>query len=185
MLVVLQLQRRQYAGFLIHLGFVCLVLGITGSSLGKREQGFTMTEGQTIQWNGREIRLVRMHERPLADKIVAEAELEIAGLGNGTVTLRPAQHFHRLQEQWTTEVAIHATWKSDFYAILHSGDLEGTLYLTFVENPLMRWLWAGGGIMVLGAAVRLWPGRRRRRSGRATLPGELENRGNVRRRAAA
>ena len=46
---ILLLQRRQYAGFLIHLGFVCLAVGIAGSSLGKREKGFVMKEGETVR----------------------------------------------------------------------------------------------------------------------------------------
>jgi cytochrome c-type biogenesis protein CcmF len=161
MLVTLRLQRRQYAGFLVHLGFVCLAIGITGSSLGKREQGFTLSEGQAVDWAGRQIRLVRLHQRQLPDKLVAEAELEITAGDGARSILRPAQHFHRLQEQWTTEVAIQSTWLFDFYTILHSGEADGPLYLTFVENPLMRWIWAGGGIMVLGAGIRLWPAQRR------------------------
>ena len=38
---------------------------------------------------------------------------------------------------------------------------EGQLYMTFVENPLMRFMWLGGAIMVAGTSVRLWPSRRR------------------------
>ncbi len=160
---ILLLQRRQYASFLIHLGFVCLAVGIAGSSLGKREQGFVLTEGQTIEWAGREIHLVGMVERELPEKLIAEAELRVTDPRGHVVHLRPAQHFHRLQEQWTTEVDIHATWKGDFYAILHSGDLEGKLYMTFVENPLMRGIWLGGAIAILGTTIRIWPSRRRNR----------------------
>jgi cytochrome c-type biogenesis protein CcmF len=162
MLMTLRLQRRQYAGFLVHSGFVCLAIGIIGSSLGKREQGFTLAEGQTVQWAGRQIRLVGLHQSQMADKLVAEAELEITSGDGVTVRLLPAQHYHRLQEQWTTEVAIQSTWLFDFYTILHSGEPDGPLYMTFVENPLMRWIWLGGGIMVLGVGIRLWPSRRRR-----------------------
>jgi cytochrome c-type biogenesis protein CcmF len=169
MLAVLRLQRRQYAGFLIHLGFVCLAVGVTGSSLGKRERGFTMTEGQTVQWDEHQIYLARMHHRELPDRLIGEAELEIRTPGKPLMRLRPAQHFHRLQEQWTTEVDIHSDWSGDFYAILHSGDLDGQLYLTFVENPLINWLWAGGAIMVCGAAIRLYPTRRRGRTAKSTL----------------
>lgn len=163
MLMTLRRQRRQYASFLIHLGFVALALGVTASSVGNREQGFKMVEGETVQWGDRQIRLVQASQRDLPDKLVAEAELEIQQAERQAVTLLPAQHYHRLQEQWTTEVAIDSTWGGDFYAILHSGNLEGELYLTFVENPLMRWIWAGGAIMVLGTTIRLWPVRRRRK----------------------
>jgi cytochrome c-type biogenesis protein CcmF len=163
MLATLRHQRRQYASFLIHLGFVALALGVTASSVGKREQDFKMVEGETVRWGDRQIRLVQARQRDLPDKLIAEAELEIQQADRPPVTLLPAQHYHRLQEQWTTEVAIDATWSGDTYVILHSGNLEGQLYLTFVENPLMRWIWTGGAIMVLGTAIRLWPARRRKK----------------------
>ncbi len=162
--------RRQYAGFLIHMGLVCLAIGVTGSSLGKREQAFTLTEGQTVEWAGRSIRVARVNQRKLPDKLVGEAVLEISRGGRLETTLVPAQHYHPLQEEWTTEVAIQSTWAGDFYTILHSGTEDGKLYLTFVENPLMRWLWLGGAVMVLGTAIRLWLGWRSspRRSGDET-----------------
>ena len=173
----------------MHLGFVCLAVGIAGSSLGKREQGFVLTEGQTIEWAGREIHLVRMVERELPEKLVAEAELRVTDQQGHVINLRPAQHFHRLQEQWTTEVDIHVTWKGDFYAILHSGDLDGKLYMTFVENPLMRGIWLGGAIAILGTIIRIWPSRRRnRKAARLDVHDERKNAGQrppPSRRAAA
>ena len=185
MLVALRLQRRQYAALLIHSGFICLAIGIIGSSLGKREQNFTLTEGQTVQWAGRQIRLVSLHQSQLPDKLVAAAELEITADDGATVTLLPAQHYHRLQEQWTTEVAIQSTWLFDFYTILHSGESDGPLYVTFVENPLMRWIWIGGSIMVLGAGIRLWPSRRRRASVRSrTAANRQRGSGGVLRRSS-
>jgi cytochrome c-type biogenesis protein CcmF len=160
-LVTLREQRRQYAGFLLHLGFVCLAIGVAGSSLGKREQLFVMAEGDTVAWAGREVRLARLLEREAPDKLIAEAELEINVGGRPVATLRPAQHFYLLQQQWTTEVAIHSTWSADFYTILHSRDSAGRARLTLVENPLMRWMWLGGWIIGAGTLVRLWPVRRR------------------------
>jgi cytochrome c-type biogenesis protein CcmF len=161
--------RRQYAGFLMHMGFVCIAVGVTGSSVGTRQQEFVISEGETITWAGRTVRLAKISERAEPDKLVAEAELEIAQGGRHAATLRPAQHFHLLQRQWTTEVAIHSTWAGDFYTILHSGEGENNVRMTLVENPLMRWLWLGGWIVAAGTVIRLWPTRRRSAAAR-TLP---------------
>jgi cytochrome c-type biogenesis protein CcmF len=156
--LALRAGRRQYAGFVIHLGLIALAVGVAGSSLGKREQSFSMTEGQTVAWAGRTIRLDRVIQRELPDKLVAEAVLEISRGSGRTTTLVPAQHYHKLQQEWTTEVAIDSTWRGDFYTILHSGTADGRLLLTLIENPLMRWLWMGGAVMVLGTCVRLFSG---------------------------
>ncbi len=153
--------RHRYAGFLVHLGFVFLAVGVAGSSLGSQQQQFLMKEGESVEWAGRKIRLSRIHQRDLPDKFVAEAELEISRGGGAPAIVRPAQHFHRLQEQWTTEVAIHATWGGDFYTILHRNADLGEASLTFVDNPLMRWMWFGGWVMGIGIVARLWPDRRK------------------------
>ena len=165
--------RRQYAGFLIHMGFVGLAVGVTGSSLGTREQEFVIREGETVQWAGRHIRLARLNQRQLPDKLVGEAELEISRDGRQIATLSPAQHFHLLQRDWTTEVAIHSTWAGDFYAILHSGEGQQSARMTFVENPMMRWLWFGGWVMGIGTLIRLWPAKRRR-TGASSMPVDKE-----------
>ncbi len=153
--------RRLYASFVIHLGFGCIVVGVTGSSLGSRRHELVMKPGEVVAWAGRSIRFQRLIERELPDKFIVEAELEIARDSEKPFRLLPAQHLHRLQDQWTTEVAIRSTWGGDFYTILHNGQGADEVRLTLVENPLMRWMWFGGWVIVAGAGIRLWPSRRR------------------------
>jgi cytochrome c-type biogenesis protein CcmF len=152
--------RRQYAGFVIHLAFICLAIGVTGSSLGTQRHEASLAEGETIAWAGRQVHFVRWIERKLPDKIVVEAELEIGGPQARPFRLLPAQHFHTLQKTWTTEVAIHADWAGDFYTILHDNGGQGRASFTLLVNPLMRWMWLSGPVALLGALAALWPARR-------------------------
>ncbi len=152
---------RQYAGFVIHLGFAATAMGIAGSSLGSHEQQFVLAEGQCVTWSGYDARLVRIGQRSEADRLVAEVELEVSRNGRVEATLRPAQHFHLLQQQWTTEVAIHSTWSGDFYTILLGEESDGRARLVLVSNPMMGWLWWGGAVIGLGAVLRLLPLRQR------------------------
>jgi len=158
---VLRDKRPQYAGFLIHGGLFCLAIGVTGSALGTRQTEAILEEGGTISFAGRAVRLRRVMQRELPDRLVAEAWLEVSRDGRSSSMLRPARHLHLLQNEWTTEVAIQADWSGDFYAVLQSGEGAGRVRLTLVENPLMRFIWLGGWVMGLGALARLWPGRRR------------------------
>ncbi len=161
LLGTLSASRRLYASFLIHLGMVCIVVGVTGSSLGTQRHEVVMQQGDVVSWAGRSIRFQRLIERELQDKFVVEAELEISRDGEPPFRLLPGQHLHRLQDQWTTEVAIRSTWGGDFYTILHNGEGRDAVRLTLVENPLMRCMWFGGWVIVAGTAIRLWPLRRR------------------------
>ena len=154
-------QRRSYAGFVIHLGFVSIAVGVAGSSLGSQRHELVMNPGDVVEWAGRSIRFSRIIEREFPDKFVAEAELFISRQGAQPFRLLPAQHWHRLQREWTTEVAIRRSWSGDFYTILHNREDGEAVRLTFVDNPLMRWMWFGGWVMTAGAGMRLLPARRR------------------------
>jgi cytochrome c biogenesis factor len=151
--------RRKWAAYCIHLGFVCVAVGVTGSSLGTERQEMTLSEGDAIEWAGRRIHYVRLEQREAPDKLIAEAVLHVGG--STPVELRPARHLHLLQNEWTTEVAIQSSWRGDLYTILNAGLGEGRIAITLVSNPLMRWIWVGGLITTVSAVVSLWPSRRR------------------------
>jgi cytochrome c-type biogenesis protein CcmF len=141
---------------------MCLAVGVSGSSLGAARREVTLHEGDVINWQDRRVRYARLEQRQLPDKLVAEAVLEIDYDQTTSVELRPARHLHLLQNQWTTEVAIHSTWGGDFYTILDAGLGDGQVALTLVHNPLMRWIWLGGALMTLSALLAAWPHSRSR-----------------------
>jgi cytochrome c-type biogenesis protein CcmF len=167
----LRRHRRLHATSAIHLGFILLVLGVTGSSLGTRRWETTMERGQSVLWADHSIRFAALQQRRFTDKLVVEAELEIVRQGGASVVLRPAQHLYFVQNQWNTCVAIDSSWSRDFYVILHSGTGENRIDVTFMENPMMRWLWCGGMVMSFGALVALWPNRTQLRTGKSKTGG--------------
>ena len=69
----------------------------------------------------------------------------------------PGPAFPPPSEQWTTEIAVHSTWSRDLYTILHGAAGVRQAELTLVINPLVRWIWLGGWLFLVGRAVRLWP----------------------------
>ncbi|MHB8971070.1 MAG: heme lyase CcmF/NrfE family subunit [Pirellulaceae bacterium] len=164
----LQARRQQYAGYVMHLGFTCLAVGIAGSSLGSIRENVTMREGETISWSGYTVHLAKTRELAVADTLIGDVQLEFSRNGENVCTLFPAQHFHRQQNEWTTEVAIHSTWSRDLYTILLGAAGLRKADLTFVLNPLVRWIWLGSWLFVVGAAARLWPASRSERSPQAS-----------------
>lgn len=159
--------RRPYAAYTIHLGIACVAVGVTGSSAGTQRTELILSEGDAIQWAGRQVRYVRLEQSQLPDKLVAEAVLEIACDDGPPVTLRPARHLHLLQNEWTTEVAVHSSWSSDFYTVLHAGLGNGQISLTLVDNPMVRWIWTGGILTIVSAVVAALPSIRRRHTRQA------------------
>lgn len=163
---LLSARRRQYAGYVMHLGFVSLMVGVTGSSLGSTSIDVTLARGQTFHWSDYAIRLADVQQRTLSDKRVVETRLEVQPARGSPFTLVPAQHFHFSTQEWTAEVAVRSTWWGDLYAVAHGGSGDDRADLTFILNPLMRFLWASGFLVAVGALTALWP----RRRGRAHAP---------------
>ena len=177
----------------MHLGLACLAVGVAGSSLGTQQHEATLSKGESINWAGRNIRFMGVLQHRLPEKLVVQAELEVTAEGDTSYMLRPAQEYYFFQNEWSTEVAIRSTWSGDFYTILHSGQGQDQIRLTLVENPMMRWMWLAGWIMVPGAALWFWPSGKRAalaspenyiatNSRRLTAAGEVV--GKVRRTAA-
>ena len=153
------IRRRELCGFLIHLGFGCMAVGIAGSSIGNRETDLSMTRGQSVQWAGRTIRYDELLQRDLEQKVVVQARLQITEPNGTHYELLPAQNLYRPQNQWGTKVAIRSTFAGDFYAVLHGGSEAKKIHLTLIDHPLIRWLWLGGWVALAGVAVAAWPQR--------------------------
>ena len=72
----------------------------------------------------------------------------------------PEKNLYRGQNQPTTEVAIHTNLKEDLYVILAGYDEDSATFRVLV-NPLVFWLWIGGGVMIFGIVLVILPERRR------------------------
>jgi cytochrome c-type biogenesis protein CcmF len=144
-------------------------MGVAGSSLGTQREEMTLDEGAIIDWAGHHIHYVRLEQRELPDKLVGEALLQIESDHSRPIELRPARHFHFLQNEWTSEVAIYSTWGGDLYTVLNAGLGGGKIALTLVNNPMIRWIWVGGVFTTVSAIVALLPNRRSRATAAETL----------------
>jgi cytochrome c-type biogenesis protein CcmF len=76
-------------------------------------------------------------------------------------TLTPERRLYTASEQPLTKVTIHSGWREDLYLYFAGVNPETNAPIIHAYlNPLVRWLWIGGGIVVLGTLVALYPGRR-------------------------
>ena len=59
--------------------------------------------------------------------------------------------------------AIDSSWTSDVYLTIDSiPDGGGSWTFGVVVQPMVTWLWIGGGLMAIGSVLSAVPGRRRR-----------------------
>ncbi|MBI4481559.1 MAG: heme lyase CcmF/NrfE family subunit [Acidobacteria bacterium] len=150
--------KRRYGGFVVHLGMALIFVGIAGSSFFKVEKEATLSLGQLMHLGPYEIRYegIQAFRDPNKDFVKATLSVSREGLPQGQLV--PERHFYVTSEQPTTEVALRSTFKEDLYAILVGWDAQSKaavfkLYL----NPLVQWIWYGGGLLALGTLICMLP----------------------------
>lgn len=165
--------RRRYGGYIVHIGVLFVFMGVVGA-LFVEERSVRLEPGETTTIGPFRV-LYRGTDLEQGPNYVASvANLTVGDEGGAPRRVRPERRFYpQGQEQVTTEVAIWSRPFEDFYAILDAFQpATGTADLTLIINPMILWLWIGGGVMVFGTLVSLSTPRagpaRARRSEEAT-----------------
>ncbi len=159
---------RRWGAYLVHLGIVLIVAGFTGSKAYKSAQLVALNPGESTT-----IRDYRLHyERYSIEELNPEPEtyqsrirfattLGVYGASSRLSTLVAEKNYHWvLDNPWVTEVAIRSSLKEDLYVILASLDENGLAAFRIVINPLVNWIWIGGGVALVGTVIAAWPKRR-------------------------
>jgi cytochrome c-type biogenesis protein CcmF len=90
--------RRRYGGYLVHVGFAVLLLGVAASSSFQHAQDVSLKPGQSARVDGFTIRYARATSVPSAEKISLGAVLEVSKDGRHVATLRTSRGFYPSQD---------------------------------------------------------------------------------------
>ncbi|MBI1736548.1 MAG: heme lyase CcmF/NrfE family subunit [Candidatus Rokubacteria bacterium] len=150
---------RRYGGFVVHLGVVLVVVGITGSMNWSEERSVTVSRGEqlklgryTVRFEGLDSTRQPTHER-------VEARFRIFNDRHDVGVLTPALKFFPTQQSPLGRAVLRMGWTEDLYVILSSfSDLQAAqATVKVMVRPLVSSIWLGGVVMVLGTALALWP----------------------------
>ena len=159
---MIRTNQRRYGGYIIHVGIVMIIVGITGSMGFKVEQKAMLDKGDRISVKNYEIELVGLYSEQDPEKASYGAELNVYKKGSFFTTMTPEKRIHRTkQDQPHTEVALHQTLKEDLYIIYAGTNEAGKAVLDIHVNPLTVWIWAGGIVMAFGTLIALLPNRKK------------------------
>ena len=164
--------RRRYGGYVVHLGVVLLVVGITASSVFVTQREVVLEKGDSFFLGGYELVFTELRRFSNDAKDGVSAELSVARNGRSVGVMRPEKNVYKYEGNreinQETEVALRSTFRDDLYIILSQVGESGEVSVRALLNPMVNWIWAGGVVVVFGAFVTMWPGgekRRRRRVG--------------------
>jgi cytochrome c-type biogenesis protein CcmF len=154
--------RQRYGGYLAHIGLIVCVLGIAASSAFKAEREITLAPGESVAVSGREFRLERVWGRQEQGRTSIGADIAIVAGGRVVGHLEPVQHFYESSDTPVPTPAVRSSAARDLYINLMAFKEDGTsATIRVLVEPMVAWIWLGGGIVCLGALVALWPRRRR------------------------
>ncbi|OGB98494.1 MAG: hypothetical protein A3G35_06035 [candidate division NC10 bacterium RIFCSPLOWO2_12_FULL_66_18] len=153
--------RRRYGGLIVHLGVVVAIIGIAVSSVYKVEREQTLKPGETLSVGPYAVRFdgLAAGERPT--HILVWANLMAFKDGKPLHELTPGQRFYPNQQSPFASVDARYHWNEDLYVILSAFERDGSS-ATFkvLINPMISWIWIGGGVILLGVIVVVLPERR-------------------------
>ncbi len=153
--------RRRYGGLIVHLGVVVAIVGIAVSSVYKVEREQTLRPGESLSIGRYSVRFdgLAAGERPT--HILVWANLMGFKDGKPLHELTPGQRFYPNQQTPFASVDARYHWNEDLYVILSAFERDGSS-ATFkvLINPMISWIWIGGGVILLGVIVAVLPERR-------------------------
>ncbi|MBN1824839.1 MAG: heme lyase CcmF/NrfE family subunit [Candidatus Eisenbacteria bacterium] len=155
---------RRYGGILAHLGVALLFLGLAGAAFNRSAQA-ELAIGDALSLGGTRFRLERMEEGETENFDLFRCEISSWEGGKRTGFFRPEIRRYRAGGQTTSEIEIRSDFRRDLYVVFASvGPNDGAVVQVY-ENPLVRWIWIGGVLIVAGALLALAPpaGRRTKR----------------------
>jgi cytochrome c-type biogenesis protein CcmF len=150
--------RRRYGGYVVHLGIVFMYLGFLGAAY-DLEREDTLTPGETMEVGDVSLRFERAHTEVDVSADMLFADLTVMHGDTSIATVTPAKFVYRSHPDMpTTEVSIRSTPLSDLYVILSTVDPDtGRATFRVINRPLVWWIWFGGLIVLLGAALAAFP----------------------------
>ncbi|MBI2868457.1 MAG: heme lyase CcmF/NrfE family subunit [Chloroflexi bacterium] len=153
--------RPRYGAYLVHLGTVLLAVGVIGSSMFSTAKEAVLQPGETVSVRQYTVTYNGLNIRQTPDADIVSAEMSVYNSDRLIGSLTPEKYFHRVYEQPVSEVAIRSTPADDLYIIFDSADLGGTGLFKVLVNPLVLWIWVGGGVVVFGGLLAFLPRRER------------------------
>jgi cytochrome c-type biogenesis protein CcmF len=154
----------RYGAAIVHIGVIILAIGVIGSSAYAAESEASLLPGESMTIDGYTLTYEGMDQYVDGKKKVVAANLSVHQGGSSLGTMTPEMYRHANHPQWVAEVAIRTTLVEDLYVSLGGWDEEGMAAFRALVNPLVIWIWIGGGVLLLGAVIVFWPDRLERRA---------------------
>jgi cytochrome c-type biogenesis protein CcmF len=148
--------RARYGGFLAHIGIILIALGVIVSSFYSIERTATLEIGESMSTGKYKLTYSELIFKQDNVKASAVASVSVSRNGRLAGMMHPSYDYWFRYDDHFAEVAVRTTPAEDlFVSLVWTGFDPRDKSATFrvLVNPLIVWIWAGGGFFLLGGAV--------------------------------
>ena len=141
------------------LGPVMIFVGFAGQAFTKEVQK-EVGVGGTVKIGPYELLLQAMDQKQEKNYVAERMIVEVMRDHKPVMILFPERRNFPAGEESGTMVAIYSTLREDLYVVyagINQGSQVPTIHVFL--NPLVKWVWFGGLVVVLGTLVALLPSR--------------------------
>ncbi|MDA8303461.1 MAG: cytochrome c biogenesis protein CcsA [Actinomycetota bacterium] len=167
---------RTGGGMVVHIGIVLVAVAIAASHAYQQQSQLALSPGQSASFEGHRLEYVGLRTVNKPSRDIVEAVVRMDG-----TDYYPAVESFPLSNEAIPSPAIRSTPAQDIYLTLANvpSRASGPVAIGVIIEPLVLWLWTGGLVVVIGAALSLSrPSRRRSgrpRSGRGEARALVED----------
>jgi len=151
---------RANGGMIVHLGVVLVAVGLAASSSYLVDGEFELAVGEQATLSGHTVTYLGSETVEFPEKVSMRARV----LVDDEVVHEPSFNMFRSAGQGIGEPSVRTSLWNDVYLTLEQplpiGD--GPAVIRVIIQPLVSWMWLGGGLMAVGTLLAAFPGRRRR-----------------------
>lgn len=153
-----------------HFGAALLVLGISVTSVLGVEQDLVVKPGETVEVAGYDFRFSGVQDVQGPNYTAHQGAFQVTRHGAQVGTMLPQKREFTTNE--TTEAAIEPGLFRDLYIALGNPLDQGAWSVRIQYKPLVRFIWLGGVLMMLGGLLAA-SDRRYRRVAKAAIAGSI------------
>jgi cytochrome c-type biogenesis protein CcmF len=153
---------RLYGGLIVHLGIVSIAVALAASNAFATKDEVRLRRGETASVAGYQLTYVRRELAVSPQKRTIKAVVRIEDGDRDLGTYAPAISVFPGSTTGIATPSVRTGVLRDVYLTLVSAPTDrDRVTIGVAVNPMVVWIWIGGGLLVAGTACALLPGRRR------------------------
>ncbi|EJY1976254.1 heme lyase NrfEFG subunit NrfF [Salmonella enterica] len=152
--------RCQLPALLAHAGVLVFAAGIVFSSGSRQEISLNLSPGQQVDLAGYIFRFERLDLEAKGNYTSEKALITLWQNEQRIGSLQPERRFYAARRQQMMEPGIRWNLMHDWYAVMGEKTGPDRYAMRLYVQTGVRWIWGGGLLMVFGALLSAWRGRK-------------------------